>query len=406
MENLKSLGKRVLKQHAILALCVTALMFWRGKADAVEAKSLPVNIHDEQSIKNEVQYAIDRGLNWFLENQNTNGWWQTADHPAVTALVLTAFNGDPMGRHRGSKASPSLRKAYEFLLSRARPDGSICVTNLPTYNTAVSMMALLTADNASFEPVIRNARNFLVGIQHDFGEKGKLDSPFDGGYGYGLPTDKVSDMSNTLLALEALYYSKRLMDDRTPSEGKELNWAAAIHFLESCQNLPSHNKQGWASDDIKEKGGFIYHTGRSNAGSETNTVSGRVTWRSYGSISYAGMLSYIYADLKPDDPRVKSVADWLQRNYTLEENPGMGASGLFFYYHTMAKALRLAASKDASLIDPKQSNWDRDLALKLINLQQKDGSWINNNARWWEKEPALVTAYSVLALEHVWHNLQ
>jgi squalene-hopene/tetraprenyl-beta-curcumene cyclase len=117
------------------------------------------------------------------------------------------------------------------------------------------------------------------------------------------------------------------------------------------------------------------------------------------------MLSYIYADLKPDDPRVKAVAEWLQNNYTLDENPGMGAAGLYYYYHTMAKALNLASMRDARLVGGKESNWRQDLAMKLMQLQQADGSWVNTNPRWWEKESPLVTAYSVLALEHVWRSL-
>jgi squalene-hopene/tetraprenyl-beta-curcumene cyclase len=206
--------------------------------------------------------------------------------------------------------------------------------------------------------------------------------------------------------LEALYYSREQRSDRPlATAGHDLNYAAAIHFLESCQNLPGYNQEGWASDDPKEKGGFIYHTGRSNAGSTTNAMTGRVTWHSYGSISYAGMLSYIYADLRPDDPRVKAVAQWLQHNYSLEENPGMGSAGLFFYYHTMAKALGLAGHLDPSLIGGQQANWREGLALRLIQLQEQDGTWVNNNARWWEKEPALVTAYAVLTLETIWRSM-
>src|SRR5262245_17679808 len=104
-----------------------------------------------------------------------------------------------MDRYRG-KEPAYLKRAYSFILNQTKPDGSICVTNLPTYNTAVCLMALLTARNSQYDPVIGQARAFLIGTQHDFGEKGKLDTPFDGGFGYGLPSDKVSDMSNTLLA--------------------------------------------------------------------------------------------------------------------------------------------------------------------------------------------------------------
>src|SRR5204863_4587010 len=126
------------------------------------------------------------------------------------------------------------------------------------------------------------------------------------------------DMANTAAALEALYYTKHLIQDQKPSEGQDLNWRAAIEFLQNCQNLPAYNKQPWASDDPKNKGGFVYYPGHSMAGSETN-AAGRVALRSYGSITYAGLLSYIYCDLKTDDPRVAAVLNWLQKNYTLDE---------------------------------------------------------------------------------------
>ena len=366
--------------------------------------SAAVRSQSNESLRHEIQHAIDRGLAWLTANQNSNGWWQTPDHPAVTALALTAYNGDPMDRYRG-RESASLKRAYTFVLNQARPDGSICVTNLPTYNTALSMMALLTANNPQYDPVLRKARGFLIGVQHDFGEPEKLDTPFDGGFGYGLPSDKVSDMSNTLLALEAIYHSKRLVTDASLAGARDLNWEAAIHFLQSCQNLPSHNKETWASDDAKNKGGFIYNSGRSNAGSETNAVTGRIALRSYGSISYAGLLSYIYADLKADDPRVMAVKEWLKNNYTLDENPGMGKAGIYYYYHTMTKALTAAGTGALDSASSKQANWRQDVAMKLMQLQQQDGSWVNENVRWWEKEPALVTAYSLLTLEMLWRGL-
>ena len=44
-------------------------------------------------------------------------------------------------------------------------------------------------------------------------------------------------------------------------------------------------------------------------------------------------------------------------------------------------------------------------ALKLINLQKADGSWANENGRWWEKDPVLVTAYSLIALDMICNKL-
>ena len=61
--------------------------------------------------------------------------------------------------------------------------------------------------------------------------------------------------------------------------------------------------------------------------------------RSYGSMTYAGLKSMIYAGVGPDDPRVKAAFKWAQKHYDLKTNPGMGTAGLYYYYHTFAKAL-------------------------------------------------------------------
>jgi squalene-hopene/tetraprenyl-beta-curcumene cyclase len=262
----------------------------------------------------------------------------------------------------------------------------------------------LAANKKEYEPTLRKARQFLVGLQGDFDEQGKTDNVFDGGIGYGSKYPH-SDMGNTLAALEALYYSKHLVADQNLADARDLNWEAAIHFLQNCQNLPAYNKERWASDDPKNKGGFIYYPGQSMAGGETNATTGRVALRSYGSISYAGLLSYIYANLKRDDPRVLAVLDWLRKNYTLDENPGMGPQGLFYYFHTMTKALNLYGTGELELLNGQKINWRKELALKLINLQQRDGSWSNENGRWWEKDPALVTSYALLSLEMIHRGL-
>ncbi len=356
------------------------------------------------SLKLEIQHAIERGLGWLAKNQNEGGYWSQPDHPALTALVLTGFMGEPTGR---IKANPPafVNKGYEYLLQNVKPDGGIYVRDMANYNTVVSMMALLVSGNSAYEPLLRKARNFTVDLQSDFDEKGKTDNPYDGGVGYG-GTYPHSDMSNTMFALEALYYTKYLSNDKGEEavELKKLNWPAAIKFIERSQNLPSHNDQAWASDDPQNKGGFIYFPGDSKAGEE-ELPSGKKAFHSYGSISYAGLLSYIYADLKKDDPRVQAVVEWLGKNYTLDENPGMGQDGLYYYYHTMAKGLSAYGIEELTLADGRRVNWRKDLALNLLNRQKGDGMWVNESGRWWEKDPVLVTAYAVIVLEIIQRGL-
>jgi squalene-hopene/tetraprenyl-beta-curcumene cyclase len=174
--------------------------------------------------------------------------------------------------------------------------------------------------------------------------------------------------------------------------------------VQNCQNLPGSNSQAWASDDPQNRGGFIYAPERSMAG-QTHLPSGRVAYRSYGSMTYAGLLSYIYADIKPDDPRVTSALDWLRGNYTVDENPALGPQGLYYYYELMAKALTFADVDTLETKDGRKANWRQDLALKLINLQQPDGSWANENGRWWEKDPVLDSSFALATLEIIVNKL-
>jgi hypothetical protein len=70
---------------------------------------------------------------------------------------------------------------------------------LANYNTSLSLMALTSAADANFLPVILKAREFIASSQMDMGVKGTNDMPFDGGVGYGSKYDH-SDMNNTLTA--------------------------------------------------------------------------------------------------------------------------------------------------------------------------------------------------------------
>ena len=50
----------------------------------------------------------------------------------------------------------------------------------------------------------------------------------------------------------------------------------------------------------------------------------------------------------------------------------------------------------------QRHNWRNELGQKLLSLQAPDGSWSNRDSNaWWEDRPQLVTAWSVIALEHV-----
>ena len=289
-----------------------------------------------ESLRQEIRQSIARGNAWLKEQQKPEGNWDDPQLPAFTALALNAAVRDP-NLDRSAKFPEHIDKGFTWLLAQQEEDGGIYNRGLSVYNTATSVTAMMAAGRKDFEPAVVKARKHLIDNQWDIGQKKETDNPNDGGVGYGSKNDHT-DLSNTYLAIEALALSKKVIEDGNHGDQPDLDWDAAVKFLSRCQNLKETNDQEWVSEDEKNKGGFIYTPGESKAGKEEKP-DGRTALRAYGSMSYAGLLSLIYAKVSADDPRVVAVKEWLGKNYTLDENPGMGGEGLYYYYQTMAKAL-------------------------------------------------------------------
>lgn len=319
----------------------------------------------------EVQKAVDWSLKWLRQQQKEDGSW--SHYPGVTGLVLTAY----MKSHRkySEEDGPFIRKGLEYVLRGVRPDGSIYQRDLPAYNTSVALLALAATGNPKYQAIIENAQKFLVSLQADESEGYTVQDKLYGGIGYG--SSERPDLSNLQMALEAL------KESGLPSEHKV--WAKAIQFITRSQNWSETNDQSWASND----GGFVYYPGFSFVGRTS----------SYGSMTYAGLKSFIYAQVDRKDARVQAAVRWIKSHYTLEENPGMGQQGLYYSYHTFAKALQAYGEETIVTEDGVSHRWAEELARKLLHLQHPDGYWVNSETRWWENNKDLATAYALLALE-------
>ena len=118
-------------------------------------------------------------------------------------------------------------------------------------------------------------------------------------------------------------------------------------------------------------------------------------------MTYAGLKSMIYAGVGPEDSRVKAALTWIRRNYDLKSNPGLRDAGLFYYYHTFAKALDAVGSDTVTDAKGESHDWRAELLSEIASRQQPNGSWVNEkNPRWLEGDSNLVTAYALLALSH------
>jgi squalene-hopene/tetraprenyl-beta-curcumene cyclase len=347
----------------------------------------------DPSLQNEVNAAINRSLNWLAANQKPNGSWSNDSFPALTALALQGFihSDHP-------KKAEVIAKATQFIMSCVQPDGGIYVKvegrqggGLSNYNTSICMTALHETGNKAFTRTVLNARKFVADSQHTGGDV------YTGGFGYDASTDrKYADILNTFEAMEGMVRTAGAEDLRPASEERvDIDWPKSIEFVESIQN-----KEGSGPEN---KDGFFYKPGQSKAGSTTNEA-GVVVFRSYGSMTYVGMLSLIYAQVPKDDPRVMSAFHWSAKNWSLTENPGMGEQGLYFFYNIISKCLTVFGRDEIPGPDGTLINWRAELAKKVVSLQKIDpktgnGYWVNDTNRFWESDPILVTAYALAALE-------
>ncbi len=333
--------------------------------------------------------ALAKGAEYLLAHQQADGTWGNAPKTAISALCVVALADTPGDAARRDAA---IDKAMEYVLAQRQESGAIPSTpsrhfiffsdyGYPTYTTAVALLAMATLDKPDYIPWMKQARTFLKSVQvADEGET-------QGGFGYR--TGSRPDMSNTAWAAEALHVTRHL--DREPytdtpeqdaASTKRL-WTQLDTFLSKAQNLPDNGQVNPASEDAD--GGFGYKPGLVSSGSMT----------------YAGLKSMIYAEVDPQDPRVKGVLHYVRDHYTVAENPGQGQRGYFYYAQTMAKALAVLGQPAIQLAGDRQADWRADLVAELAKRQRDNGSWVNTDGRYMESDPNLVTAYAMIALKQI-----
>jgi squalene-hopene/tetraprenyl-beta-curcumene cyclase len=356
---------------ALAALFTAFLLDVAGGADRdVERRKY------EQMVAKAISYLEVKG-------QAEDGSFSSVGGPGITALVTTAIL-----QHGRSPDEPFVAKSLKYLEGFVQPDGGIYQTETfyKNYETCLAILCFNAANkDGRYNELIKRADGFVRKLQWNEDEgKDKSDFAY-GGQGYGK--NKRADLSNTSFFVDAVKALGAGADDEAIQQ--------ALIFVSRCQNKETeHNTTPHSSKN--PDGGFYYTPDGGGYSQAGTTVNGGL--RSYGSMTYAGLKSMIYAGVGPDDPRVKAATEWIQKNYDLKSNPGMGSSGLYYYYHTFAKALDAVGQDTFTDGDGKQHDWRAELRAELAARQQKDGSWINEDARWLEGDPNLVTGYALLTL--------
>ncbi len=361
-----------------LAICATTVVAQNVAGQEPAKFDLPLY---RQTVQEGVDYLLAKG-------QADDGSFSKELSPAVTAMCTSALlaHGVPL-QH------PQIQKALGYLESLIQPDGGVYITGsvLRNYETSVAVMCFERANaDGKYDQAIQDAVAYLKVLQWDDAEGHPLTSTYYGGQGYG--SHQRPDASNTSFFLDAL--------EAAGEDGESEAVQKALKFMSRCQNLPTpENTAEWASKvTVQDRGGFIYSAANDGESKADKTDVGGL--RSYASMTYAGLKSFLYAGVSRDDVRVQAAFDWIGRNYDLKSNPGMGQQGLFYYYHVFAKTLQ--AVGEPIVVDSAgvQHNWRNDLVAQLAQSQNQDGSWINSADRWYESDPNLVSSYALLALSY------
>ncbi|MBW3596335.1 MAG: terpene cyclase/mutase family protein [Planctomycetes bacterium] len=360
-----------------LPLALLALLAVPAFADDRPASENTAALY-EQSVAKGISYLITNG-------QAPDGSFSSQTGTGVTSLATTALL-----RHGVPVDSEAVSKALKFIEKHIQPDGGIYQpgSNHRNYETCLAILCLSEANqDGRYDETIARADGFIKGIQWDAEEGKDVSDPAYGGAGYG--SHKRPDLSNTSFLIDAL-----------KAAGNDENSEAiqrALIFVSRSQNLETeHNTTPFAAKN--PDGGFYYTPAAGGTSQAGETPQGGL--RSYGSMTYSGLKSMLYAGVSEDDPRVKAAVNWLRKHYDLEENPGMGAAGLYYYYHVFAKALD-ALGQDTFVGEDGKHDWRAELIAELASRQQKNGAWINEqNDRWLEGDANLVTSYALLALRY------
>jgi squalene-hopene/tetraprenyl-beta-curcumene cyclase len=340
---------------------------------------------DDKPAPTPVKIAESRraAIEFLKTTQSEDGSWTSPTAPGVTGLITAALLKAGV-----QPSDPTAEKALKHLTTFIQSDGGIYETNSGhrNYETSICLLAFHAANqDHRYDKLIAGARDFLKKLQWDDTEEVKPDDVRFGGAGYGR--SQRPDLSNTSFLLDALKTAGVGPDDPAMKN--------AIIFVSRCQNLESEFNTTPFAAKVND-GGFYYTPaggGNSQAGPTDNGGL-----KSYASMTYAGLKSMIYAGVNAKDPRVQAAFKWIQKHYSLDENPGMGQAGLYYYYHTFAKALDSLNLKVLEDSAGKKHDWRAELTAHLLSLQKENGSWVNSDKKWMEGDPNMATAYSLLTL--------
>ena len=308
-----------------------------------------------------------------------------------SSITIHVVEGPPLPPTIPEEVQKAIDKGIEWLKSQQRPDGSIYMANWPLGETCLSIMAMLQGGVPRTDPVIQKALAYIEPISPSgwetyeialkilaFQATGDKEKYFntvqnltnilinqywlDGPFMYG-------DMSNTQYGVLALYAAKQ-WGIEIPQNVKE----GLLNYVSSYQN----GDGGW---------GYGLWWGPS-----------------YGSMTAAGIMDLRILGVPIEDSRIQRGLAWLNSHYSVTSNPGFGAAwGVsdltwhYYYLYCLERAMEIPTTIEFI----GTHNWYKDVSSYLVSVQQPDGRWTNpeEGGFWTGRTDILTTSWALLCLE-------
>ena len=376
----------------------------------------------EDDVVKKLTETYGAAADWLVGQQQESGAWlsgpadKAAPSPAFTGLMVAALGNAPASLK--PKYKPAVDKAVGYLLSKINEDGSVgegpTGTFVKTYATGIALMGFASVERTDkVANAIRGAQAYLK--QNQLKEGKDL-----GGIGYGDESAggrkaTIANLSTTGFGAEGMHQSGLPQDDEF--------WKLVVKYVRKCQNNSETNNDPEFVAELKSKGlvvgddGSLYYSTVADPKAQkvgTKKVADKESIAGYGSMTYDGIKTYLYAGLKKDSPEVKSAIDWVRKNYSVEVHPGFPFDnaqrqhlrGLYHYYLVMSRALEAYGENPFETFDGKKHDWPREIAEQLVKSVKDNKMWKNENPAWFEGDPLLVTSYVLVTCNTLLKNVK
>ncbi len=331
----------------------------------------------------QVNHAIDRGADFLWNYIKTHDLKTKRDHlgdDAEHSLAMLALI------HAGAqKKYPDFNAALRSYLGGVRPEA---IGGSQTYRAGLLCMTIDGYGDTTFLPQLRRAARYLVEAQGTGGTWNydvtvDADIFADPNQGKALQVNGGTPLNDKGAVIEAW---TRLTPWDKGGDGDNSNTQYALLGLASAMRggikLPPETwKRALAAQrkGQSDEGGWGYNGGG----------------RAYGSMTTAGICAIALCrnalgEKNPEiDPQIEQGLAWLDRHFSVRENPSSG-SWNYYYLYSVERVGRILNTEFIG-----RHEWYPLGAQHLVSGQKDDGSWIGQGQ---ESDPRLATSFALLFL--------